>query len=46
VSDTLLCAAGVMLIALAIAVAELIRRRSRAELTVPVLRPEHRVPNV
>jgi hypothetical protein len=46
VSDTLLCAAGVMLLALAIAAAELIRRRTHGELTAPALRPEHQVPNV
>jgi EmrB/QacA subfamily drug resistance transporter len=46
VSDTLLCAAGVMLLALAIAVAELIRRRSHGELTAPAVRPEHQVPHM
>jgi Major Facilitator Superfamily len=44
VSDTLLCAAGVMFVGLAIAVAELIRRRSAGELPAPA--PEHQVHNV
>ena len=46
VSDTLLCAAGVMVVGLAIAVAELIRRRSAGELPAPAARPEHQVHNV
>jgi EmrB/QacA subfamily drug resistance transporter len=46
VSDTLLCAAGVMLLGLAIAVAELIRRRSLGELPAPAPRPEHHFHNV
>jgi hypothetical protein len=36
----------VMLLALAIAVAELIRRRSHGELTAPAVRPEHQVPHM
>jgi EmrB/QacA subfamily drug resistance transporter len=46
VSDTLLCAAGVMLIGLGIAVAELARRRSVGELTPPALCPEHHLHHV
>jgi len=46
VSDTLLCAAGVMFVGLAIAVAELMRRRSARGLSAPAPRPEHQVHNV
>jgi EmrB/QacA subfamily drug resistance transporter len=46
VSDTLLCAAAVMLIGLGIAVAELVRRRSVGELPAPSLRPEHHLHHV
>lgn len=46
VSDTLLCAAVVMLIGLAIAVAELIRRRSLGQVPAPALAPEHHFNNV
>jgi MFS family permease len=41
VSDTLLCAAGVMLVALALAVAELVRRRALGPRPEPTPRPEH-----
>jgi hypothetical protein len=37
VSDTLLCASGIMLLALL----ELVRRRSRGEQPAPTLHPEH-----
>jgi EmrB/QacA subfamily drug resistance transporter len=43
VSDTLLCASGVMLVALLLAVVELLRRRSRARRHPPTPRPEHHV---
>jgi EmrB/QacA subfamily drug resistance transporter len=41
VSDTLLCASGIMLLALLLAVVELVRRRSRGEQPAPTLHPEH-----
>jgi EmrB/QacA subfamily drug resistance transporter len=41
VSDTLLCAAGVMLVALALAVAELVRRRALGPRPEPTPCPEH-----
>jgi len=46
VSDTLLCAAGVMVVGLGIAVAELVRRRSVGEAPTPALRPEHHLHHV
>jgi hypothetical protein len=44
VSDSLLCAAGLMLVGLGIAVAELVRRRSVGEAPAP--RPEHHLHHV
>jgi hypothetical protein len=41
VSDALLCACGIMLLALLLAVAELVRRRACAEKPAPTPRPEH-----
>jgi hypothetical protein len=41
VSDTLLCAAGAMVLALALAVAELLRRRPEGQRRRPIPRPEH-----
>ncbi len=41
VSDTLLCAAGAMVLALVLAVAELLRRRSAGQRGEPTPRPEH-----
>jgi EmrB/QacA subfamily drug resistance transporter len=41
VSDALLCASGIMLLALLLAVVELVRRRSRGEQPTPTSHPEH-----
>jgi MFS family permease len=42
-SDTLLCAAGVMALGFVVAVDEMVRRRSRGDLPPPVPRPEHHI---
>jgi EmrB/QacA subfamily drug resistance transporter len=41
ISDALLCAAGVMVVALLLAITELLRRRSRGEQPELIRRPEH-----
>jgi EmrB/QacA subfamily drug resistance transporter len=46
VSDSLLCAAGLMLIGLGIAAAELVRRRSVGQVPAPAPRPEHHLHHV
>jgi len=46
VSDTLLCASGVMLLALLLAVVELVRRRSRGEQPAPITHPEHHLHHI
>ena len=46
VSDTLLCAAVVMLLALLLAVVELARRRSLGEQPAPTPRPEHHLHHI
>jgi hypothetical protein len=46
VSDTLLCASGVMLLALLLAVVELVRRRSRGEQPAPIPHPEHHLHHI
>jgi EmrB/QacA subfamily drug resistance transporter len=43
VSDTLFCAAGIMLVALALAVTELVRRRALGPRPEPTPRPEHHI---
>jgi hypothetical protein len=43
ISDTLLGAVGVMLVALALAVAELVRRRALGPRPEPTPRPEHHI---
>jgi hypothetical protein len=46
VTATLLCAAAIMGVGLVVAVAELVRRRSRAELPPPSHRPELHLHNM
>ncbi len=46
VSDALLCASGVMLLALLLAVVELVRRRSLDEQRAPTSRPEHHLHHI
>ena len=46
VSVALLCASGVMLLALLLAVVELVRRRSRGEQPAPTPRPEHHLHHI
>jgi MFS family permease len=41
VSDTLLCASGIMLLALLLATTELVRRRARGEPPTPAPHPEY-----
>lgn len=42
-SDTLLCASGVMALGFVVAVVEMVRRRSRGDLPPPTPRPEHHI---
>jgi EmrB/QacA subfamily drug resistance transporter len=46
VSDTLLCASGIMLLALLLAVVELVRRRYHGGRPTPTLHPEHHLHHI